>query len=194
MKIPYPMREEFFLAGLIDLCEDMRNNFGGSLKDKTMIEIGAYAGDSTFVFSRYFGSVIVIDPFDKIYLDQDKPLKEYASMGEVEAYFRNKISDRNNVELMKMTSDEAIYNFEQESIDFVYIDGLHTYEQITKDIENYFPFVKEMGFIGGHDYTDEWKATKEAVIEKFPESQIAVYQDTSWITRKIELTKPRTVI
>ena len=38
------------------------------------------------------------------------------------------------------------------SLDFVFIDGLHTYEQVTKDMNNYYDKVKPGGIFSGHDY------------------------------------------
>lgn len=38
-------------------------------------------------------------------------------------------------------------------LDFVYIDGDHSYSQVKRDITNYYPLVKNNGLIGGHDYT-----------------------------------------
>lgn len=53
----------------------------------------------------------------------------------------------------RITSDEAVNMFEDNSLDFVFIDGLHTYEQVTKDCINFFPKVKSGGLFSGHDFT-----------------------------------------
>jgi hypothetical protein len=49
-------------------------------------------------------------------------------------------------------SDDAVSKFDDESLDFVFIDGLHTYEQVLKDCQNYYPKIKKGGFIIGHDF------------------------------------------
>jgi hypothetical protein len=64
--------------------------------------------------------------------------------------------------------------------DFVYIDGMHTYDQVKKDIKNYLPFLREGGFIGGHDYADNKEQVVKAVNEVIGQPD-AVFQDTSWI-------------
>ena len=51
-----------------------------------------------------------------------------------------------------MTSDAAVNNFENESLDFVWIDGLHQYNQVLKDCRNYWPKLKKGGLFCGHDY------------------------------------------
>lgn len=61
-------------------------------------------------------------------------------------------------------SDDAVARFDDESLDFVFIDGLHTYEQVLKDCQNYYPKIKKGGFIIGHDFAriqDVNKAVRE---------------------------------
>lgn len=50
-------------------------------------------------------------------------------------------------------SDDAAAGFDDESIDFIFIDGLHTYEQVLKDSINYYPKIKKNGLFAGHDYS-----------------------------------------
>lgn len=52
----------------------------------------------------------------------------------------------------KMTSDEALRLFSDNYFDFIFIDGLHTYDQVLKDCRNYYPKLKYGGVFSGHDY------------------------------------------
>lgn len=52
----------------------------------------------------------------------------------------------------RMTSDEAASKFQDESLDFVFIDGLHTYDQVLVDCRNYYPKVKKGALFCGHDF------------------------------------------
>jgi len=54
--------------------------------------------------------------------------------------------------LIEKTSDDAAQDFDNNSLDFVFIDGLHTYEQVLKDCENYWPKVVKGGLMIGHDF------------------------------------------
>lgn len=54
---------------------------------------------------------------------------------------------------LRMTSDEAVPLIPDESLDFVFIDGLHTYDQVKKDCEQFYGKVKKGGLFAGHDYT-----------------------------------------
>ncbi len=51
---------------------------------------------------------------------------------------------------IKKYSEDAIKDIKEE-LDFVYIDAAHDYINVTKDIKNYYPLVKEGGIFGGHD-------------------------------------------
>ena len=54
--------------------------------------------------------------------------------------------------LIRDYSDNVVDTFKDEEFDFIFIDGLHTYEQLTKDCHNYYSKVKTGGIFSGHDY------------------------------------------
>lgn len=56
------------------------------------------------------------------------------------------------VELRRCTSIEAAAQEADESFDFVYIDGEHTYEAACGDIAAWWPKVRCGGYLAGHDY------------------------------------------
>jgi len=51
------------------------------------------------------------------------------------------------------------------ALDFVYIDGNHTYEFVKKDLELFFPRLTFNGVIGGHDYCSSFPGVVRAVNE-----------------------------
>jgi len=63
----------------------------------------------------------------------------------------------------KKTSDDAVIEFEDESIDFVFIDGDHRYAQVLKDCQNYYAKLKKGGLFCGHDWSlpEVYKAVVE---------------------------------
>lgn len=50
-----------------------------------------------------------------------------------------------------MPSIEASKLFEDESLDFVFIDGAHDYESVKQDLEHWYPKIKTGGWLGGDD-------------------------------------------
>lgn len=178
--ILFQMRDTLNKKGLIDLISYI-NNFVNT-KNINMIEIGSYSGESTVIFAEYFKNVIAIDPFIDDY-DPNDLISDYMPMSGVYESFLNNISKFENIIHIKETSDDAINNLSDLEISFVYIDGLHTYDQVKKDIKNYIPIIKD-GFISGHDYHITWSNIVQGVNESigFPDR---VFDDNSWIKRII---------
>jgi len=57
-------------------------------------------------------------------------------------------------EIIRKTSLEGADDFENASLDFVYIDAQHHYEAVVEDLAAWFPKVRAGGLIAGHDYLD----------------------------------------
>lgn len=57
-----------------------------------------------------------------------------------------------DVEFMRMTSMEAVTKFEDNSLDFVYIDAMHEFDPVMLDIIHWSQKVKPGGIVSGHDY------------------------------------------
>ena len=55
---------------------------------------------------------------------------------------------------IKLNSIDASKKFKDNSLDFVFIDASHQYEDVKKDIISWLPKVKDGGIIAGHDYTE----------------------------------------
>ena len=69
----------------------------------------------------------------------------------VQNQFKNKIGvDPLRGGTIRKTSDE-FFNSNTEKFDIIFLDGLHTYEQTIKDINNSLKFVKANGVIVIHD-------------------------------------------
>lgn len=57
-----------------------------------------------------------------------------------------------NIEFIRKFSMDALADFEDESLDFVYIDANHGYKFVLEDIIGWEKKVKHGGIISGHDY------------------------------------------
>ena len=66
-------------------------------------------------------------------------------------------------QIMKMFSSEAAPLIPDQSLDFVFIDALHTYEAVKEDIALWYNKVRPEGIFAGHDYS--WDGVKQAVHE-----------------------------
>jgi len=74
---------------------------------------------------------------------------------------------------LKMKSLDAASRFGDRSLDFVFIDASHEYENVKADIIAWLPKIKPGGVLAGHDYYvdgPDWKpGVKRAVNEEFSE-------------------------
>ena len=171
------MRDQESTEGLLDLIKELGDN-----SDKTMVEIGSFVGESTVLFAQSFKKVIAIDPFLADYdpLDPTSYLFEFKNVYDT---YLDRTSAYPNIQTLTMTSDAAADILNEQQFDFVYIDGLHTYEGVKTDIINYLPKVKDGGVIGGHDYTNQHEhlvGVYKAVNEMFGAPD-KVFKDNSWI-------------
>jgi hypothetical protein len=89
-------------------------------------------------------------------------------------------------QLLRMPSVEAARGIPDNSLDFVFIDGIHLYENVKQDIETWIPKVKYHGIIAGHDYhKKQWPGVVAAVEEFFPSSILRVHSpSTVWFVNK----------
>jgi len=123
-----------------------------ALRPEVIVELGSYSGLSFFTFCQAMaendidGTAFAIDTWDgddhtgaysdDIYADVDKHARDHY---------------RGISYLMRMRFEEALHHFQDESIDLLHIDGLHTYEAVRNDFETWLPKVKPGGTILFHD-------------------------------------------
>ena len=171
------MRDQVSTEGLLNLIKELGDN-----SDKTMIEIGSFVGESTVLFAQSFKKVISIDPFEADY-DPKDPTSYLFEFDNVYQTYLDRITVYSNIETIVDTSDNAVKELVGKEFDFIYLDGLHTYEGVKTDITNYLPLVKKGGVIGGHDYTSQIPhlvGVYQAVNEMFGQPD-KVFKDNSWI-------------
>lgn len=54
--------------------------------------------------------------------------------------------------LLRMASEQAATHFNDNSLDFVYLDADHSYDATLADLQRWVPKVRQGGIIAGHDY------------------------------------------
>lgn len=83
-----------------------------------------------------------------------KGYREHVSQDKIDAIYQDAIQRLKpyNCELIKAYSCDAVRQFDDHSLDFVYIDGNHSFGNTAFDIEVWSRKVKKGGIIAGHDY------------------------------------------
>jgi SAM-dependent methyltransferase len=73
-----------------------------------------------------------------------------------------------NVRILKMDTLQAAKEFEDQSVDYVFIDGDHSYEAVRDEIKAWLPKIRPGGYIMGHDYKHlRFPGVTQAVHERF---------------------------
>jgi hypothetical protein len=144
-----------------------------------MIEIGTGTGDSTEIFSMFFDTVYTVDPM----LDKADAVNSKEVCREI---FEGKIKGKRVFPTYGFSHDYVNSAMFPGMVDMVYIDGNHAYPFVKKDIQLYWPVIRENGFLCGHDYgvtLPGQDGVRQAVDECFGNPDL-IYIDTSWVVKK----------
>jgi hypothetical protein len=80
--------------------------------------------------------------------------REHVSQGKLDGFY-NEAKARlrpYNCKIMRRFSVDAMEEFEPESLDWVFIDGNHVFEQVVADVAGWSKRVRRGGIVSGHDY------------------------------------------
>ena len=170
------MRTESSKQGLVDLIEYL----GDWTEDKIMVEVGCFKGDSTVLFAKFgkFKEIYAVDPYKNNIGD----ITDLCDMKDVKKFFKKAIKKYEHIFHVEEMSSQAASMFDDGSLDFVYIDALHTYDAVKSDLALWLPKVKKGGFIGGHDYRKRFAGVIKAVNEDVGKPDM-IFKDTSWIKK-----------
>jgi len=143
---------------------------------ETIVEIGSWKGRSTHaLLSGCSGAVWAIDHW--LGSKNEPELKKEVSEHDIFEIFKLNVGHFKNLKIIRADSIEAAKQFGEKSIDMVFIDGDHGYEEVKGDIAAWFPKTKKI--ICGHDY--DWPSVRQAVGEIFGIPDI--FCESIWVKR-----------
>ena len=124
---------------------------------KKGVEIGVSWGENIVDYAKAGLEIHGVDPWESTDEDEFRKLVsidgEYGSSPDgVYRLAKERTEKYPNVKLMKMTSIEALDYFPDRSLDFVYIDGNHSFGYVAMDLMKWNRKVRKGGVIAGHDY------------------------------------------
>lgn len=117
---------------------------------KVGVEVGTYKGEFAEKFAKAGLTIFGVDPW-RIYKDFGNPRGQDRLDFQYE-HTKRLLSPYPNAKLIRKTSMEAVEDFADESLDFVYIDGNHDFKYIAEDLAEWTRKVKKGGIVSGHDY------------------------------------------
>jgi len=151
----------------IKLPIDKYRGFTGLLTElgfKVGAEIGVCKGRYSkwliYKMRRNKPKLFCVDPY-KSYEEYSEHLKQ-EEMDVIKAEAHTRLASLNCEFIEKMSLD-AVNDFLDNSLDFVYIDANHEYKHVVDDIYAWEKKVKVGGIVSGHDYSQPFYQVKNAV-------------------------------
>jgi len=115
------------------------------------VEIGTYKGNFAEVLCRLIPDInlSVVDAW-KVYKDY----KDYGITDLEDEAYRQTLERANKFgfKICKGWSMDIVKEFEDESLDFIFIDGNHDFEHVVEDVAKWSKKVKKGGIVAGHDF------------------------------------------
>lgn len=119
---------------------------------KVGAEIGVFKGDYSEVLCKGGLKIYGVDPYIA-YIDyMDKRMENNQKYQDIHFALAKKRLSGYDYTFVRKKSMDAVKDFEDESLDFVYIDGNHEFQYVVNDIYEWTKKVKKGGIISGHDY------------------------------------------
>ncbi len=119
-------------------------------------EIGVFKGDfSEFILKMEPSELHLIDPWVSII---DIPARWHAipqsDMDEIKRSVIDRFSTDSRVDVIQKHSIDALDNFDDNSLDWIYLDANHSFSFIQQDLETWWHKLKPGGYLCGNAYQD----------------------------------------
>lgn len=137
-------------AEIPDCSRDDLPQFFVDMGFRVGAEIGVDKGEFSEKFAQAGLSLYAIDPWFS-YKDYEDS-RGHARLDFLYEHTKRVLAPYPKCKVIRKDSMEAVRDFEDNSLDFVYIDGNHQFKYVAEDIVEWSKKVKVGGVICGHDY------------------------------------------
>jgi hypothetical protein len=171
LTVPYDPTPDFQAYGMPNFWMDVQM-LASLVKDVTqyqssipnIVEIGSWSGRTALTMLNATQGHAQIHCFDLWFMQEDGYFKTHeCGISIMEAFCRN-VGDELFRQIQPHPGRSEFWaQHWHEPLDFVYIDGDHSYEGVLRDIHAWTPHVRKGGIIAGHDY--RWHEVRRAVEE-----------------------------
>jgi hypothetical protein len=133
---------------------------------RTGAEIGVLAGAFTRKLCSAGLRVFAVDPWlaEEHHLERDRNYQKTKN-----AFYRKAVRNLDGFDcvVVRKTSMDAVVDFEDGSLDFVYIDANHGFRHIAEDLVEWAKKVRPGGVVSGHDYHLSDKCQVAPVVDAY---------------------------
>ena len=145
---------------------------------KVFYEVGSWKGRSTCCMGQILKSlnmdakIYAVDTFcgsgEQIHINEISRLNSQ-NLSLIDVFNTNikECEVDNIITAIPLASEDASKKVENESIDFLYLDASHDYNNVTNDLNCWLPKMKNGSIISGDDYVECWFPVIQAVNDFF---------------------------
>ena len=167
-------------AVILDCHRNGLPEFFVDLGFKCGVEVGVYKGEFTEKFCKAGLKMYAVDPWEpyvgagRTQQAKDRQDFLYGHAGRLLAPY--------DCELIRKTSSVAVQDFKDESLDFAYIDGDHSFKYIAEDICEWEKKVRKGGVVSGHDYFNTDPAASNVIchVKAVVDAYTKVFDINNW--------------
>lgn len=150
------------------------------------VELGSWTGRSAaycaveLINQGKLGHFACVDTF------QGGPEYDQNTVRSLRDIFYNNLTPvRDRITVHEMISWQAADFYEDNSVDFCYVDAGHDYESVTKDLQSWWPKIRRGSYFAGDDYTKGYPGLQQAVWDFFKPLNIRVRRmGRCWLVTK----------
>ena len=117
-----------------------------------------------------------IDTWDFVESQQD--ISKELFIGLYDTFLKNIEPVKHVITPIKSLSWDGARYYNDNSLDFIFIDAAHDYESVKKDINAWYPKLKKGGIIAGHD---SWCLDVQQAVNEFFQDKPMHYNEGCWI-------------
>lgn len=146
------------------IISELKSHFGN--RPVKVAELGILRGESIPIFLKNLNVIEYngVDLFDCYEENKDGSYQLMKNQGsDIYNMLSLKYKNHSNVKFHVGFTNNVVNKFENEYFDLIFIDAGHEYPQVSQDINQWFPKMKNNGIFSGDDYF--YPPVKKAVLE-----------------------------
>jgi lipopolysaccharide biosynthesis glycosyltransferase len=137
-----------------DLISDLKN----LIPSGKGVEIGVFKGEfSKHILNKWEGTLYMVDVWRPLGNEYEDDSNHKDHLDDYQETMENIKGFEDRGIMVRATSEVAVDMFQDESLDYIFIDANHAYDFVVEDINLWFPKLKKGGMFSGHDYINmDW--------------------------------------
>lgn len=152
-----------------------------------LVELGCTQGRSSVAIASVLPPDSVLYSVDNFKRSPEDRTKNLDLTNFLEAFTKNieQFGVKDKISTLAMSPAEAAEQFEPESVDLILLNAAHDYQSVKLDLLQWYPKLKQGGFLFCDDYAPNWPGSIRAINTVGLEGQLAA--PALWCHRKPEI-------